>query len=235
MILAPSILAADLGRLGEEIAAAERGGAGLVHVDVMDGHFVPNLTFGPAVVKAVRRITRLPIDVHLMVENADRLLDAFIDAGADWVSVHVEAVPHLERAVSHVASRGAKPGVALNPSTPLVSLEEILPELDYVLLMTVNPGYSGQKLVPSVLDKIRRLRKTIHARGLRARIEVDGGIEDDNVATVVEAGAELVVAGAAVFYGGEPEAAARRLIEAAAKTVPSSPPTPASGGPGPAR
>jgi ribulose-phosphate 3-epimerase len=224
MILAPSILAADLGRLGEEIAAAERGGAGLVHVDVMDGHFVPNLTFGPAVVKAVRRITRLPIDVHLMVENADRLLDAFIDAGADWVSVHVEAVPHLERAVSHVASRGAKPGVALNPSTPLVSLEEILPELDYVLLMTVNPGYSGQKLVPSVLDKIRRLRKTIHARGLRARIEVDGGIEDDNVG-----------AGAAVFYGGEPEAAARRLIEAAAKTVPSSPATPASGGPGPAR
>jgi ribulose-phosphate 3-epimerase len=235
MILAPSILAADLGRLAEEIAAAERGGAGLVHVDVMDGHFVPNLTFGPAVVKAVRRATRLPIDVHLMVENAERLLDPFVDAGASWVSLHVEAVPHLERAVSYLASRGAKAGVALNPSTPLVSLEEILPELDYVLLMTVNPGYSGQKFVPSVLDKIRRLRDTIHARGVRARIEVDGGIEADNVATVVEAGAELVVAGAAVFYGGEAEAAARRLIEAAAKAAPPSPATPAPRGPGSAR
>jgi ribulose-phosphate 3-epimerase len=235
MILAPSILAADLGRLADEIAAAERGGAGLVHVDVMDGHFVPNLTFGPAVVKAVRRITRLPIDAHLMVENGERLIDPFIDAGADWVSLHVEAVPHLERAVSHIASRGAKVGVALNPSTPLVSLEEILPELDYVLLMTVNPGYSGQKFLPSVLDKIRRLRETIHARGLRARIEVDGGIEADNVGTVVEAGAELVVAGAAVFHGGQPEVAARRLIEAAAKASPASAATSASSRPGPAR
>jgi ribulose-phosphate 3-epimerase len=235
MILAPSILAADLGRLAEEIAAAERGGAGLVHVDVMDGHFVPNLTFGPAVVKAVRRTTRLPIDAHLMVDNAERLLDPFIDAGADWVSLHVEAVPHLERAVSHVSSRGAKVGVALNPSTPLVSLEEILPELDYVLLMTVNPGYSGQKFLPSVLDKIRRLRETIRARGLRARIEVDGGIEADNVALVVEAGAELVVAGAAVFYGGDPESAARRLVEAAARPLPPSGATSASGRPGPAR
>jgi ribulose-phosphate 3-epimerase len=236
MILAPSILAANLGRLHEEIASAERGGAGLLHVDVMDGHFVPNLSFGPAVVKAVRPITRLPIDVHLMVDNAERVLDAFIDAGAGWVSLHVEAVPHLERAVAHVAERGAKIGVALNPSTPLVSLEEILPELDYVLLMTVNPGYSGQKFLPSVVDKIRRLRRTIAARGLRARIEVDGGIDTENVRTVVEAGAELVVAGAAVFYGGEPEAAARRLIEAAGSPLPSpSAATSASDRPGPTR
>lgn len=215
MILAPSILSADLARLGEELSAVERGGAGVVHVDVMDGHFVPNLTLGPAVVKAVRRVTELPIDVHLMVERADRHLDAFVDAGASWVSVHVEAVPHLQRAVSHLRERGVKPGVVLNPSTPLSALEEILPEVDYVLLMSVNPGFSGQKFIPSSLDKIRRLRDTIRERSLETRIEVDGGVHSGNIREVVQAGAQIVVAGTASFAAGDPETAARGLIEAA--------------------
>ena len=214
MILAPSILAADLARLGEEIAAVERGGAGVVHVDVMDGQFVPNLTLGPAVVEAVRRVTELPIDVHLMVERADRHLDAFVDAGASWVSVHVEAVPHLQRAVAQLSKRGVEAGVVLNPSTPLSALEEILPEVDYVLLMSVNPGFSGQAFIPSTLDKLQRLRETIADRGLRARIEVDGGVSTENIRSVVEAGAEIVVAGSASFAAGDPETAARALIEA---------------------
>ncbi len=214
MILAPSILAADLGRLAEEVAAVERGGAGVIHVDVMDGQFVPNLTFGPAVVKALRRMTRLPIDVHLMVERGDLHVDSFVDAGASWVSLHVEAVPHLQRAVAHVSERGAQPGVVLNPSTPLSALEEILPEVDYVLLMSVNPGFSGQVFLPSTLGKIRRLHETIRARKLRARIEVDGGVNAENIRTVVEAGAEIIVAGVAAFSGGDPEASARGLIEA---------------------
>ncbi len=216
MILAPSILAADLARLGEEVGAVERGGAGVVHVDVMDGRFVPNLTLGPAVVKAVRRVTQLPIDVHLMVERPERHLDAFVDAGASWVSVHVEAVPHLQRAVAHLSARGVEAGVVLNPSTPLSALEEILPEVDYVLLMSVNPGFSGQVFIPSTLDKIRRLRKIIRERGLRARIEVDGGVTAENIRSVVEAGAEIVVAGVASFAAGDPETSARGLIEACA-------------------
>ena len=215
MILAPSILSADFGRLAEEIAATERGGAGLVHVDVMDGHFVPNITVGPPVVKAVRKATRLPIDVHLMIENADRYVDAFVDAGASWISLHVEALPHLERTVSRLRERGVRPGVALNPATPLGSLEEILPELGYVLVMSVNPGFSGQRFIPSSLDKIRRLRAQLQARGLTTTIEVDGGVDASNIRSLAEAGAEVFVAGHAVYGGGDPEAAARRLIEAA--------------------
>jgi ribulose-phosphate 3-epimerase len=214
VILAPSILSADFGRLAEEIARAERGGAGLVHVDVMDGHFVPNLTVGPPVLKAVRRATRLPIDVHLMIENADRYLDAFVDAGADWVSVHVEALPHLQRAVAHLKARGRKAGVALNPATPLSSLEEILPELDYVLVMSVNPGFGGQAFLPASLDKIRRLAAQLRSRGLAAGIEVDGGVDAANARSLLEAGAEVLVAGSAVFGGGDAEAGARRLLEA---------------------
>jgi ribulose-phosphate 3-epimerase len=214
VILAPSILAADLARLGQEVAAVERGGAGAIHVDIMDGQFVPNLTLGPAVVKAVRRVTRLPIDVHLMVERPERHIDAFIDAGANWVSVHVEGVMHLQRAVAYLSERGVQAGVVLNPSTSLFTLEEILPEVDYVLLMSVNPGFSGQVFLPSALDKIQRLRKTILDRGLRARIEVDGGITTENIRTVVEAGAEIIVAGVASFAAGDPEASARSLIEA---------------------
>jgi len=215
MILAPSILSADFGRLADEIAAAERGGAGLVHVDVMDGHFVPNITVGPPVVKAVRKATALPIDVHLMIENADRYVDAFADAGASWVSLHVEAVPHLERTVARLRERGVRPGVALNPATPLSSLEEILPALGYVLVMSVNPGFSGQRFIPASLDKVRRLRAQIQARGLSAVIEVDGGVDASNIKALGEAGAEVVVAGNAVYGGGDPEGAARRLLEAA--------------------
>jgi ribulose-phosphate 3-epimerase len=215
MILAPSILAADLGHLAEQIAAVERGGAGLIHVDVMDGRFVPNISLGPVVVEACRRTTRLPIDVHLMIESAERYLDAFVEAGAASISVHVEALPHLQRAIDHLRKKGAKAGVALNPSTPLGTLEEILPEVDFVLVMSVNPGFSFQKLLPSSVDKIRRLRETILSRGLAARIQVDGGVHGGNIRSVVEAGAEIVVAGAAAFAGGDPESACRSLVEAA--------------------
>jgi ribulose-phosphate 3-epimerase len=215
MILAPSILSADFGRLAEDIAAAERGGAGLVHVDVMDGHFVPNITVGPPVVKAVRKATKLPIDCHLMIENADRYVDAFVDAGATWISLHVEALPHLERTVAHLRERGVKPGVALNPATPLSSLEEILPQLGYVLVMSVNPGFSGQRFIPSSLDKVRRLRAAVQARSLNTLIEIDGGVDASNIRSLAEAGAEVFVAGNAVYGGGDPEAAARGLIEAA--------------------
>jgi ribulose-phosphate 3-epimerase len=214
MILAPSILSADFGRLAEQIGLAEKGGAGAVHVDVMDGHFVPNITMGPAVVRAVRQATRLPVDVHLMIENADRYLDAFVEAGANWVSLHVEALPHLQRSVAHLKRHGVQAGVALNPATPLFAVEEILPELDFVLVMSVNPGFGGQSFISSSLDKVRRLHAQIVERGLRARIEVDGGVDQGNAKALVDAGAEILVAGTAVFGRGEPEADARRLLEA---------------------
>jgi ribulose-phosphate 3-epimerase len=214
VILAPSILSADFGRLAEEVAQAARGGAGLVHVDVMDGHFVPNLTMGPQVVKAVRKATDLPIDVHLMIENADRYVDAFIDAGANWISLHVEAMPHLQRTVAHLASRGVHPGAALNPSTPLGSLEEILPELAYVLIMSVNPGFGGQAFLPASLDKVRRLKRMLQERGLPAQIEVDGGVDAGNIHSLLDAGADVLVAGTAVFGQGDAETGVRRLIEA---------------------
>jgi ribulose-phosphate 3-epimerase len=215
MILAPSILSSDFARLADQVAAAARGGAQLVHVDVMDGHFVPNITLGPPVVASLHRATPLPLDVHLMIENADRYLQAFVEAGAAWVSLHQEAVPHLQRQVAFLRERGVRAGVALNPATPLVTLDEILPELDYVLVMSVNPGFGGQKFIPAALDKIRRLRAIIKERGLKAQIEVDGGVDAGNIRALVEAGAEVLVAGSAVFGHGDPEAAARRLIEAA--------------------
>jgi ribulose-phosphate 3-epimerase len=214
MILAASILSADFARLGQEIACAERGGAGLVHVDVMDGHFVPNLTIGPAVLKALRRATSLPLDCHLMIENADRYLDAFVEAGADWVSLHLEAMPHLQRAVAHLRSRGVRAGVALNPATPLSALEEILSQLDFVLIMSVNPGFGGQSFLPQSLDKVRRLRAEIERRALTVQIEVDGGVDPKNARALAEAGADILVAGSAVFAAGDPEANSRRLIEA---------------------
>ena len=214
MILAPSILAADFGRLAEQIAEAERGGAGVVHVDVMDSHFVPNLTVGPPVVASIRKATSLPIDVHLMIENADRYVDAFADAGANWISVHVEAMPHLQRTVSHLRDRGVRPGVVLNPSTPLGTLDEILPEAGYVLIMSVNPGFGGQRFLPASLDKIRRLAAILRERRISAPIEVDGGVDVANARSLVEAGAEILVAGSAVFGGGDAEGDARRLLEA---------------------
>ncbi len=215
MILAPSILAADLGRLAEQVAAAERGGAGLLHVDVMDGRFVPNISLGPIVVEALKRASNLPLDVHLMIENADRYLDAFVDAGASWVTVHVEALPHLQRATAHLRARGVKAGVAVNPSTPLGSLDEILGELDHVLIMSVNPGFGGQKFLPAAVDKVRRLRQRIAEGALPVRIEIDGGIVLGNIAAAVDAGAEVVVAGSSVFGAGDPEAACRALLKAA--------------------
>jgi len=215
MILAPSILSADFARLATDIAAAERGGAGAIHVDVMDGHFVPNITLGPPVVKSIRRATALPLDVHLMIENADRYLDAFIDAGATWISLHAEALPHLQRSVAHLKGRGIQAGVAINPATPLAALEEILSDLDYVLIMSVNPGFGGQKFLPGSLDKVRRLSAQIKDRDLRVRIEVDGGVDMTNVRALSQAGADILVAGQAVFGGGDAERDARRLLEAA--------------------
>jgi len=216
VIVAPSILAADFGRLAEEIAKAEHGGAGVVHVDVMDGHFVPNITLGPPVVKSLRKATSLPLDCHLMIENADRYVDAFADAGANWISVHVEAMPHLQRTIAHLRGRGVRPGVVLNPATPLSTLDEILPEVDYVLVMSVNPGFGGQAFLPQSLDKIRRLRRTIGERGLKAQIEVDGGVDRGNVKALQQAGAEIFVVGSAIFGTGDPEAAVRSLLEAGA-------------------
>ncbi len=215
MKLAASVLAADLGRLADQVQAAERGGAALVHVDVMDGHFVPNISLGPIVVTALRRATRLPIDVHLMIESAERYLDAFVDAGAAAVTVHVEALTHLQRGVAHLHERGARAGVALNPSTPLAVLEEILPDVDQVLVMSVNPGFGGQSFLPASLDKLRRLRALVETRRLATVLQVDGGVDASNVRSVVEAGASVVIAGSAVFGSGDPEAGARALVEAA--------------------
>jgi ribulose-phosphate 3-epimerase len=215
VIIAPSILACDLGRLADEIRAVERGGARMIHVDVMDGRFVPNITFGPVVVKACRKATKLPVDAHLMVADAEPYLDAFADAGATSISVHVEAVTHLQRAIAHLRERGVSPGVALNPATPLAAIEEILPELDYVLVMSVNPGFSYQKLLPATLDKLRRLRDVVRDRGLSVKLQVDGGVHPGNIKSVVEAGADIVVAGASAFSAGDPEHAVRGLIEAA--------------------
>jgi ribulose-phosphate 3-epimerase len=214
MILAPSILSADFGRLADEVRAAERGGAGAIHVDVMDGHFVPNLTLGPAVVRAVRKATALPLDVHLMIENADRYVDPFVDAGASWVSLHIEALPHLQRTVAHLKERGVKTGVAVNPATSLTVLDEILPELDYVLVMSVNPGFGGQSFIPSSVDKVRRLRAQLKRQDLTAQIEVDGGVDRGNARTLAEAGADILVAGTAVFGAGDAEKGARALLEA---------------------
>jgi ribulose-phosphate 3-epimerase len=180
----------------------------------MDGHFVPNLSVGLPVLSALRRATQLPIDVHLMIDNADRYLDAFVDAGADSISVHVEAQPHLQRSIEHLHDRGRRAGVALNPATPLSALEEILPDLDFVLVMTVSPGFGGQKLLPRTLDKVRTLKRSLGARGLSTQIAADGGIDEANVREVVAAGVEIVVAGAAIFASGTPEESARRLLAA---------------------
>ncbi len=210
--LAPSLLSADFARLAEEIAAVEKGGARLLHLDVMDGHFVPNLTIGPPVVEAVARVTDLPLDVHLMIEAPDRYIDRFARAGADLISVHQEAVPHLNRTIQLIRECGAAPGVALNPATPLAVLEEILPDLDYVLLMSVNPGFGGQRFIPAVMEKISALRRMIDETGARARIEVDGGVGPENALELLRRGAEILVAGSAVFGGGDPRRRARRLV-----------------------
>ncbi|HEV8374826.1 MAG TPA: ribulose-phosphate 3-epimerase [Candidatus Polarisedimenticolia bacterium] len=210
--LCPSILSADFARLGEQVRAVEQGGAQAIHLDVMDGHFVPNLTLGPAVVKAIDRITALPLDVHLMILQPDLYLEAFREAGADWISVHVEAERHLHRTVSRIRELGAKAGVVLNPATPLASLTEILHEVDFILIMSVNPGFGGQAFIPAALDKVAALRALIETRKLETLIEVDGGVGLENAAELVRAGADILVAGNAVFGKGDPEANTRDLL-----------------------
>jgi ribulose-phosphate 3-epimerase len=198
--IAPSILASDFARLGEEVRAVEAAGADLVHVDVMDGRFVPNLTVGPAVVAALRAVTKLPIDVHLMIVEPERYVEDFARAGADLISVHLEASPHLHRTVQHIRALGKKASVAVNPHSPLDGLDVVLPELAMVLLMTVNPGFGGQHFIEAVVPKIRALRASVERRGLDVDIEVDGGIASETVATVVEAGANVLVAGSSIFH-----------------------------------
>jgi ribulose-phosphate 3-epimerase len=212
--IAPSILSADFSRLAEEILAVEEGGAGVIHVDVMDGHFVPNITVGIPVVKALSRVTRLPLDAHLMISEPGRYAEEFVKAGASMVSVHVEADAHLHRTVMAIKSAGARAGVVVNPATPLESLQEILDFVDYVLIMSVNPGFGGQKFITTALDKVRRLRRLIDQRGLSVRIEIDGGIDIENIQQVVEAGAEIIVSGSAIFGAKDPGVAVRELREA---------------------
>ena len=197
--IAPSILSADFSRLGEEVRAAEKAGADYIHVDVMDGHFVPNITIGPMIVKAVRSVTNLPVDVHLMISNPDLYIDDFVQAGADMITVHAEAVNHLHSSVQIIRRAGAKPAVSLNPATSLQMIEYILSDLNMVLLMTVNPGFGGQEFIPEVLPKIERLREMIEKNGLEADIEVDGGINEETISIVSSAGANVFVAGSAIF------------------------------------
>jgi ribulose-phosphate 3-epimerase len=213
--IAPSILSADFAALGRDIEAVERGGADLIHVDVMDGHFVPNITIGPPVVRAIRKVATRPLDVHLMIEEPDRYVEAFVDAGANMISVHVEAVPHLQRTVTFIKKLGARAGVVLNPSTPAVMLEDIAGDVDYVLVMSVNPGFGGQAFIPHSVEKVRRVRSVLSAAGSSAPIEIDGGIDDTTAARVVAAGASILVAGHAIFGSKDPENATRALRAAA--------------------
>jgi ribulose-phosphate 3-epimerase len=211
--IAPSILSADFTRLADEIRAVEEGGATILHVDVMDGKFVPNITIGIPVVKSIRKATRLIIDTHLMIEEPGRYAVEFVKAGANMVSVHIEADAHLHRTLAAIREAGAKAGIAINPATPLGALEEAVQYADFVLLMSVNPGFGGQKFIPGSLDKLRRLRQMIDARGLSTRIEIDGGIDAENILRVVESGAEMIVAGSAVFGKENPAEAVAELLE----------------------
>jgi len=217
--LAPSILSADFAHLADQVRAATEGGGTLVHVDIMDGHFVPNITIGPPVVKSLRKVTELPLDCHLMIENPDQYIRDFIEAGADWISVHQEACRHLNRTLQHVKESGAQAGVVINPATPIETLVEVLDIVDYVLVMSVNPGFGGQKFIPGAVHKIRRLSEMRASRRLQFRIEVDGGIGLDTVAEVVRAGAEILVAGNAVFGKGDPKINAQKLLKTATEAT----------------
>lgn len=213
--LAPSILSADFSRLGEEIQAAERGGGSIIHVDIMDGHFVPNITVGPPVVRSLRKTTSLPLDCHLMIENANDFIPALADAGANWIGVHYEACRHLHRTLELILQHGMEPGVVINPATRVDLLLDILPMVHHVLVMSVNPGFGGQKFIEFSLDKVRRLRELREEMRLGFAIEIDGGIAHDTVAAVVKAGAELLVAGSAIYDSGNPEQAAQDLLRMA--------------------
>ena len=217
--LAPSILSADFARLGEQVHAAEEGGANLIHVDVMDGHFVPNLTIGPPVVKSLRKVTDLPLDCHLMIENPDEFIPIFADAGINWISVHQEACRHLNRTLHLIKSHNCLAGVVINPATPVETLSEVLDIVDYVLAMSVNPGFGAQQFIPSTLHKMRRLAEIRSQRRLQYRIEVDGGVALDTITDVVHAGAEILVAGNAVFGKGDPKKNAESLLRAASEAA----------------
>ena len=217
--LAPSILSADFARLGEQGRAASEGGASVVHVDIMDGHFVPNLTIGLPVVKSLRKVTKLPLDCHLMIENPDEFIPAFAEAGADWISVHQEAGRHLNRTLQLIKSHNCLAGAVINPATPVNTLAEVLDLVDYVLVMSVNPGFGGQKFIPGTLHKMRQLSEIRSQRGLAFRIEVDGGVSLDTVGDVVRAGGEILVAGNAVFGSGDPRRNAETLLKAATEAT----------------
>jgi len=214
--IVPSILSADFARLGAEIARVERGGASILHLDVMDGHFVPNLTIGPPVVESIRKTTRLHLDVHLMIENPDRYVGAFVKAGANSVSVHYEACRHLDGTLGMIRAEGALAGIVLNPATPVSVLEDVMEMADYVLLMSVNPGFGGQKFIPYVLEKVRKLVGIRRAKRLALTVEIDGGVDRNNLADVVAAGCDWIVTGSAVFHSADPEATVREMREIAA-------------------
>lgn len=209
--IAPSILSADFSKLGEEIKDVERGGAELIHVDVMDGHFVPNITIGPLIVDAIRPVTKLPLDVHLMIENPDQYIEAFAKAGADYITVHVEACRHLHRTIQNIKSYGIKAGVVLNPATPVSTIEHIIEEIDMVLLMTVNPGFGGQKFISSVVPKIRQVKEMAEAKGLDIDIEIDGGVNTETAKLCTDAGATILVAGSAVYDKADRQKAIEEL------------------------
>jgi ribulose-phosphate 3-epimerase len=217
--IAPSILSADFAALGAGVAAVEQGGADLIHVDVMDGHFVPNITIGPVVVSALKRVARVPLDVHLMIEHPDRYLGAFAEAGAAMLSVHVEVLSHLHRTIQAIKALGVKAGVVLNPSTPVVSIEDVATDLDFVLVMSVNPGFGGQRFIEGSVAKVRRLRALLDAAGSRAPVEIDGGIDLETAPRVVAAGARILVAGSAIFHAADPQRATRDLRAAAQRAV----------------
>src|SRR5579883_1081518 len=217
--IVPSILSADFARLAEEIGRVERGGARMLHLDVMDGHFVPNLTIGPPVVESVRKATKLHLDVHLMIENPERYVTDFVRAGANSVSVHYEAARHLDGVLGMIRNAGAMAGVVLNPATPVAVLEDVLEVADYVLLMSVNPGFGGQKLIPYVLDKVKKLDRMRRDKRLQIPIEIDGGVHKENLAEVVRAGCDWIVTGSAIFHSKDPEATVREMREIAAQAT----------------
>jgi ribulose-phosphate 3-epimerase len=225
VLIAPSILSADFAALGDAIKAVERGGADLIHVDVMDGHFVPNITIGPPVVKSIHRVAKVPLDVHLMITDPDRYIDAFAAAGAAMISVHLEVLPHLHRTVHAIKALGVKAGVVINPATPAAALAEIAGDVDYVLVMSVNPGFGGQTFIPRSESKVREVRALLDRAGNAGLVEIDGGIDQQNVARVVSAGARMIVAGSAIFHALDPERATRDLKAAALAAV-SSPAVP---------